>query len=133
MLSRCTISLTVLAGLDTKPILTPIQQFGKEYHRTLSALPQQPPVCSAPSKRLMVSWWDRGISIWRISKSLHAHDMFEGDDESRGGRRTKLISKIELQVQRPTIHSFGQLRKLIWRYRMKNLCLVWTFPPMGIC
>ena len=91
--------MTFPAGLDSKPIITPIQQFGKEYHRTLSALPQQPPVCSARSKRLMVSWWEREIGIWRIPKHRNSPDMYEEHDQFDEERRIKLVSKIELQVQ----------------------------------
>ncbi|KAL8688030.1 MAG: hypothetical protein Q9218_005954 [Villophora microphyllina] len=64
------ISILASGGLDTTPIIVPIREFGREHHRTLSSLPQQPPLRSAPKKSLLVSWWDREVSLWRISKSL---------------------------------------------------------------
>ena len=46
----------------------------------------------------MVSWWDREISIWRISKSHDFFGTFEDDMDSEKQRKIKLLSKIELQV-----------------------------------
>ncbi|KAI4242965.1 MAG: hypothetical protein LQ352_007133 [Teloschistes flavicans] len=62
------ISILASGGLDTTPIIVPIREFGREHHRTLSSLPQQPPLRSAPRKGLLLSWWDREVSLWRISK-----------------------------------------------------------------
>ena len=64
-------SFSVLAsgGLDTNPTVMPIKEYGKEYHRTLSSLPHQPPLASSPTKRLIVSWWDCQLSIWSLPDS----------------------------------------------------------------
>ena len=59
-------SLVVSGGLDTNPIITPLREFGKEYHRKLSYTPQVPPIASAG--RLLVSWWNNEILIWRVNR-----------------------------------------------------------------
>lgn len=61
-------SVMVSGGLDTHPIIVPIREFDTEHSRTLPALPQSPPVTSAPRARLLVSWWDREVRIWRVKK-----------------------------------------------------------------
>lgn len=92
------ISILASGGLDTMPIIVPIREFGKEHHRTLSSLPQQPPVRSAPKKRLLLSWWDREISIWRVSNSREAQDdtgVLKGLPQPPA---KKLVAKVLLQV-----------------------------------
>lgn len=61
-------SVVVSGGSDAAPIVTPLRENGKENHRTLSVLPQEPPVASAPKARLLVSWAGKTISIWRIAR-----------------------------------------------------------------
>lgn len=46
----------------------PLRQFGTENQRSLPFMSQDPPIRSAPSKRLMMSFWDREIHIWRLNK-----------------------------------------------------------------
>lgn len=92
------ISILASGGLDTTPVIVPIREFGKEHHRTLSSLPQQPPVRSVPSSRLLVSWWDREVSIWRISgsaKKQGAESVLEGLPQPP---EKKLVAKVLLQV-----------------------------------
>ncbi|KAL8778250.1 MAG: hypothetical protein Q9213_007502 [Squamulea squamosa] len=91
------ISILASGGLDTMPIIVPIREFGKEHHRTLPGLPQQPPICSAPKRRLLMSWWDREISIWRIATSLPKlgeHIDFEDLPQSPS---KKLVAKVLIQ------------------------------------
>ncbi len=59
-------SLVVSGGLDMNPIITPLREFGKEYHRKLSYTPQVSPIASAGS--LLVSWWNNEILIWRVNR-----------------------------------------------------------------
>lgn len=92
------ISILASGGLDTTPIIVPIREFGREHHRTLSSLPQQPPLRSAPKKRLLMSWWDREVSIWRIqaSKETQAADfVLEGLPRPP---EKQLVAKVLLQV-----------------------------------
>jgi U3 small nucleolar RNA-associated protein 4 len=53
-------------GIDAQPIVVPIREFGKEFSRALPFLPQAPPLASAPSARLLVSWWNCEIRIWSV-------------------------------------------------------------------
>lgn len=57
-------SVIVSGGLDTRPIVAPLREFGREVHRRLPHLPQTSPVISA--QRLVVSWWETQVSIWRV-------------------------------------------------------------------
>ena len=74
----------------------PIQQFGKEHHRTLSSLPQQPSLVSVPKKRWVISWWDREISIWAIPRR-HSTQLEDGDDsDPQSQQRRKMLAKVLL-------------------------------------
>ena len=92
------ISILASGGLDTTPIIVPIREYGKEHHRTLSCLPQKPPVCSAPKNRLLVSWWDREVSLWRIATSLQTLvESNEYEDPSLSPTK-RLMAKVLIQV-----------------------------------
>lgn len=73
-------------GLDTVPIVVPLRQYGTEHHRKLSSLPQAPPIASSPSFRMLMSWWDREIKIWRLGRP------------SEDGPSHKLVGKVLLRV-----------------------------------
>ena len=62
------LSIVVSGGLDTAPVVMPFRGWQKEYHRTLSHLPQSPQMSSAPQARLFCSWWERQVSIWHLSR-----------------------------------------------------------------
>ncbi|KAK8046299.1 hypothetical protein PG996_014363 [Apiospora saccharicola] len=64
------ISVIVSGGPDANPVVTPLREAGMENHRALSHLPQAPPLMSAPRARIMASWWDREVHIWRLHKPL---------------------------------------------------------------
>jgi U3 small nucleolar RNA-associated protein 4 len=55
-------------GLDTNLVILPVRDFFQDYPRYISTLPQVPPVASASSSRLVLSWWEREINIWRFKK-----------------------------------------------------------------
>ena len=88
--------MSVLAsgGLDTNPVITPVQQFGKEHHRTLSSLPQQPPLSSAPRRRLVLSWWNREFAVWLIPQSSESPEANSTNQDVFG---RKLVAKVVLQ------------------------------------
>ncbi|KAL6716679.1 U3 small nucleolar RNA-associated protein [Lecanora helva] len=92
-------SMSVLAsgGPDTAPLIVPIQEFGRENHRTLSTLPQTPILKSSVQTRLIVSWWDREIRIWRISRSQENNSELDDRNISAGPKGRKLAAKIALQ------------------------------------
>ena len=86
--------LTILpTGPDATPVVLPLREFGKEHHRKLSSLPQIPQLTSAPSSRLVMSFWDREVSLWRVSRgpaSLNEHI---------DGQRHRLVAKVMIQVR----------------------------------
>ncbi|KAF6234781.1 hypothetical protein HO173_007001 [Letharia columbiana] len=91
------LSILVSGGLDTMPIIVPIQEFGREHHRTLASLPQEPNVRSASKKRLLVSWWDREVRIWTISKCSKKQTDEGSSPDVRGPQGRRLVAKIALQ------------------------------------
>ncbi|KAM5465895.1 U3 small nucleolar RNA-associated protein [Microsporum audouinii] len=79
-------SIVVSGGLDTTPVVLPLKEFGKEHHRKLPNLPQVPQLASSGTSRLLMSWWDREVNIWRVAGS------FRSDTEQH-----KLVGKILFQ------------------------------------
>ena len=76
----------------------PIKEFGRENHRALSYLPQHPILKSVPRKRLMMSWWDREVSIWTFPR--HASTQMAREVSPVAGRSDegKLVARILIQV-----------------------------------
>lgn len=91
--------LSVLAsgGLDTLLVITPVQEFGREHHRTVWSLPQEPCMESAPLKRLLLSWWDRELRLWTIEERQDIPEDEDGVYDERVPRGRKLVAKIMLQ------------------------------------
>lgn len=85
------ISVVVSGGPDATPIVLPLREFGKEHHRKLSSLPQIPQLASSPSSRLVMSFWDREISIWRLSRGPTSLQ------ENIDGQRHRLVGKVLIQ------------------------------------
>ena len=86
-------------GLDTNPIIMPIQKFGKELHRTISGLPLLPCIGGARSERLMMSWWAGEIYIWRIPKYDHSQrQVSQKSNEFNEIQTRKLAARIMIQV-----------------------------------
>ena len=90
------LSILVSGGLDTTPIVIPFREWQNEYHRSLSNLPQRSQICSSQKARLMLTWWDRELSIWHISKPQHSNDTPEGSINE--GQNHGLAAKILLSV-----------------------------------
>ncbi|GFF48313.1 U3 small nucleolar RNA-associated protein 4 [Aspergillus udagawae] len=85
------ISIVVSGGPDASPVVLPLREFGKEHHRKLSSLPQIPQLASSPSSRLVMSFWDREVSIWRVSRGpTSPHDNLEG-------QKHRLVGKVLIQ------------------------------------
>ncbi|RCI08006.1 hypothetical protein L249_7797 [Ophiocordyceps polyrhachis-furcata BCC 54312] len=62
-------SVLVSGGPDADLIVIPLKEMGRQNHRALSCLPQQPPIASASHCRFIVSWWDRQVHIWILRKT----------------------------------------------------------------
>jgi U3 small nucleolar RNA-associated protein 4 len=60
--------LLICIGLDTNLVVLPSRDYFQDYPRYISTLPQVPPVACVSSSRLVLSWWEREINIWRFKK-----------------------------------------------------------------
>jgi U3 small nucleolar RNA-associated protein 4 len=89
------LSVVVSGGNDITPMVTPLREYGKENVRGLPSLPSQSPVTSAPKARLLVSWWDQEIHIWRIARQYTLEALPEQQ------RPRKLVAKITLDSRDP--------------------------------
>lgn len=58
----------MVSGPDANLMVVPLKEMGRENHRMMSNLPQQPPIISAPKARFVVSWWDREVHVWILRK-----------------------------------------------------------------
>lgn len=72
-------------GIDTQPIVVPLREFGKELSRSLPSLPHIPPLVSAPDARLLVSWWNTEVRIWRVKPQVD------------GTEKPKVVARLALQ------------------------------------
>ncbi|KAI1105563.1 WD40 repeat-like protein [Jackrogersella minutella] len=105
-------SVIVSGGPDAAPIVLPLQEAGMENHRTLSHLPQSPPLRSAPKSRLIVSWWEREVHIWRLRKPLRdLVDASEGESAVEKNRKllARILIKGEANITSATISHDGSL------------------------
>ncbi|GAP84348.1 putative U3 small nucleolar RNA-associated protein [Rosellinia necatrix] len=105
-------SVVVSGGPDATPIVMPLQKAGIENHRTLSSLPQDPPLQSAYKSRLIISWWDREVSIWRVPNSLK--DLADQTDRSHDvAKNRKLLARVlikgEANITSASISDDGSL------------------------
>ncbi|KXL41655.1 hypothetical protein M433DRAFT_59753 [Acidomyces richmondensis BFW] len=88
--SKLGLSVVVSGGSDVTPIITPLREHGKEEIRRLPSLPQDCPVASAPKARLLISWWERDVYVWRISPQSGRE---VGPEPSKA---RKLVAKLSL-------------------------------------
>ncbi|KAI0454827.1 WD40-repeat-containing domain protein [Xylaria acuta] len=105
-------SIVVSGGPDATPIVMPLQKAGIENHRALSSLPQDPPLQSAYKTRLIISWWDREVSIWRLPNSLGDLANRSNDDHDVAKNR-KLLARVlikgEANITAASISTDGSL------------------------
>ncbi|KAJ5239445.1 hypothetical protein N7468_004064 [Penicillium chermesinum] len=85
------ISIVVSGGPDATPVVLPLREYGKEHHRKLSSLPQIPQLSSSPASRLVMSFWDNEVSLWRVLRGPTS------PHESLEGQRHKLVAKVLIQ------------------------------------
>jgi U3 small nucleolar RNA-associated protein 4 len=84
-------------GVDATPIVLPLKGFGMENQRALPFLPQEPTIRSAPNKRLLLSFWDREINIWRLNKFSKPVTETEESENEPPPQSRKLIAKIKIK------------------------------------
>lgn len=87
------VSVVICGGGDPAPVVVPLKEFGRENIRSLPFLPQQAKVVSAPKARLIASWWDKTILVYRMARQNSLEVL---SDELRGAR--KLVAKIALKT-----------------------------------
>lgn len=102
------------AGPDASPVVLPLKELGRENHRTLPNLPQQPPLQSAPKARFVMSWWDREVNIWKIRQSFDSlYDNENGTTNEDLNKNRKLLKTIlvkgESSIASATISSDGSV------------------------
>jgi U3 small nucleolar RNA-associated protein 4 len=102
--------ILILVGPDASPTVVPLGQFGFENQRTLPSLPQETSLRSAPKQRLMMSWWEREVHIWRVSKTTVPNSE---DSEEPVVKGRKLVAKIfikgEANINSATLSTDGSL------------------------
>ncbi|KAF2007225.1 WD40 repeat-like protein [Amniculicola lignicola CBS 123094] len=79
------LNVIVSGGIDAKPVVVPLRQFGKELSRGLATLPRVAPLVSASGARLMVSWWNCELRIWRVKSQIE------------GSEKPKVVARMALQ------------------------------------
>ncbi|KAA8913749.1 WD40-repeat-containing domain protein [Sphaerosporella brunnea] len=85
-------SVIVSGGVDMYPIIIPFRAFTSETQRTLPFVPQNPVVVSVPEHRMLMSFWEHEVKIWKVEELSEL--MFEDMDSEDQGR--KLLSRIVL-------------------------------------
>lgn len=102
----------------------------------LPALPQEPIVHSAPAKRLMLSYWDREVHIWRINKNSKRRETVDSESEPEDRTNTKkLVAKVllkgEANITSTTISSNGGLLAVSTTLEVKMFRLKSRGPAEG--
>ena len=85
----------MIPGVDMIPIIIPFQNFNSEQHRTLQAIPQTPVVTAVAESRLLVTWYDREVKIWKIDRVGESSSARRIGSEDTG---RKLVSRLVLEV-----------------------------------
>jgi U3 small nucleolar RNA-associated protein 4 len=105
-------SVVVSGGPDSNPVIMPLKEIGRENHRMVSNLPQQPPINSARQTRLIVSWWEREVHVWVLRKSASdiVNDPAEDNNLNQNRKLLKtIVIKGESNISSATINPEGTL------------------------
>lgn len=89
------LSIAVSGGIDTIPVVLPLQTWDEDYHRSLPHLPQRPQMSVSGESRLMITWWARDLSIWHLPSRLDIPT--EANSSSNGDHDRKLLAQIKLE------------------------------------
>jgi U3 small nucleolar RNA-associated protein 4 len=91
-------------------MVVPLKEMARENHRTISNLPQQPPLISAPRSRFLVSWWDREIHLWVLRRPATEvlNDTEEDINQNRKLLKT-IVIKGDSNIVSATINEDGTL------------------------
>jgi U3 small nucleolar RNA-associated protein 4 len=121
----------LFVGLDTNLVIAPLKRHGDQYQYTISGLPQVPAMTYTQGPRLVVCWWEREVSIWRIKPGrdskekrheLKARIAIQGEENitsvsiSSNGRQIAVATSAEVKlfelIYRPAQEEQYQIRKL---------------------
>ncbi|CAG8949768.1 hypothetical protein HYFRA_00004091 [Hymenoscyphus fraxineus] len=105
-------SVVVSGGPDASPMVMPLSKIGFENQRALPFLPQEPIIQSSTKLRLMMSWWDREINIWRLGKFTKpvANPEVEEDQVARDRKLVaKILIKGEANITSASLSTDGSL------------------------
>ncbi|KAK2623639.1 hypothetical protein QTJ16_006820 [Diplocarpon rosae] len=104
-------SVVVSGGPDASPIATPLGQFGFENQRSLPFLPQELTIGSSPMRRLILSWWDREVHLWRLTRTAVPGSDEDEDKPAAAGRKlvAKILIKGEANITSATLSFDGTL------------------------
>lgn len=100
-------SIVVSGGLDTTLIIVPVREYGMEHHRTLPYTPQDPPMTSAG--RMLVSWWNNEIRIWRVNPRQAGPDMIHPTDEANYKSLAELAMKGDEHINSLSLSPSGRI------------------------
>ncbi|KAJ9651654.1 U3 small nucleolar RNA-associated protein [Neophaeococcomyces mojaviensis] len=89
------LSIAVSGGMDTVPVVLPLQRWDEEYHRSLSHLPQKPQMSVSSKARLMLTWWARDVFVWHLPP--RHQDPSDADSVSDNQTNHKLLAQIQLR------------------------------------
>lgn len=107
------ISVVVSGGPDSNLVVVPLKEMGRENHRMVNSLPQQPPLASASKARFVVSWWDREIHVWLLKQSASELTKVDGENEYDINQNRKLLKTIVVKgdsnISSATINQEGTL------------------------
>ncbi|KAF2741285.1 WD40 repeat-like protein [Polyplosphaeria fusca] len=117
------LNIVVSGGIDTQPIVLPLRRSGKELSRGLATLPRDPPLVSAPEARLMVSWWNCEVRIWRIKG--------QQDATERPRVVARLALKGEENIASVAISRDGELLAIATASEVKLFQLLHATPGLG--
>ncbi|KAI9888044.1 MAG: U3 small nucleolar RNA-associated protein [Watsoniomyces obsoletus] len=92
-----TMSVVVSGGLDTNLIVMPLREFGRENHRTITSLPQLPPLQSAPDQRLLASWWEREVRLWKFPLPSGDASVDQPDAFVNKSKRPQFIARMGIK------------------------------------
>ncbi|PFH59730.1 hypothetical protein XA68_11940 [Ophiocordyceps unilateralis] len=84
-------SVIISGGPDAALMVVPLKEMGRENHRAVSYLPQQPPIASASYCRFMVGWWDRQVHIWVLKKT--ASDLLTSAEDAVDVKQNRKLLK----------------------------------------
>lgn len=102
---------------------------GRENHRVVGSLPQEPPVLSASKARFVVSWWNREVHVWSLRQT--ASDLLDTADAAVNQNRKLLktiVVKGDSNISSATINDEGSILVISTATDVKAFSLVHDEP-----